>query len=122
MPRFFRLRRLYRKEHMFYNIPEVKYMEYGLQGLRAVDVICQHSKDGEIIPIRVRLTDEDGQRQAYTIKEYKDLSHQGTRTMPDGIYVTDKSVIFECRISVFDRLRMIRLYYDPESMVWRMTG
>lgn len=96
-------------------------MESGIPGLRAVDVICQHSKDGEIIPLRVRLTDEDGQRQAYTIKEYKDLSHQGTRTMPDGIYVTDKSVIFECRISVFDRLRMIRLYYDPESMVWRMT-
>ena len=25
-----------------------------------VDVICQHNKDGSMIPIRVRLTDEDG--------------------------------------------------------------
>lgn len=36
--------------------------------------------------------------------------------------VTDKSVIFECKIAVFDRLRLIRLYYDPGSMIWRMTG
>ena len=50
-----------------------------------VDVICQHNKDGSMIPMRVRLTDEDGAVQTYTIKNYEDLSHQGTRTMPDGI-------------------------------------
>ncbi|MBR1508952.1 MAG: hypothetical protein IJ619_13220 [Eubacterium sp.] len=30
-----------------------------------VDVICQHNKDGSMIPMRVRLTDEDGAVQTY---------------------------------------------------------
>ena len=97
-------------------------MGQNLPGLKAVDVICQHSRDGEIVPMRIRLTDEDGQKQAFRIKEYRDLSHQGTRTMPDGVYVTDKTLVYECKIVVFDRLRMVRLYYEPSAMVWKMTG
>ena len=44
-----------------------------------VDVICQQNRDGTMIPLRVRLTDEEGATQTYTIKEYKDLSHQGDK-------------------------------------------
>ncbi len=93
-----------------------------MENLREVDVICQHSADGTIIPLRVRITDEDGLRQAFTIKGYKDLSHHGTRTMPDGIYVTDKTLIFQCKICVIDRERIIMLYYDPSQTIWKMTG
>ena len=100
-------------EHMFDNMV--------MENLRTVDVICQHSADGTIIPMRVRITDEDGLRQAFTIKGYKDLSHHGTRTMPDGVYVTDKTLIFQCKISVIDRERIIMLYYDPTQTVWKMT-
>ena len=39
-----------------------------------VDVICQHSRDGSLIPIRVRVVDEEGEFQSYTIKGYKDDS------------------------------------------------
>ena len=89
---------------------------------QSVDVICQHSKDGTIIPIRVRLVDEDGSIQTYTIKNYKDVSHNGTRTMPDGVFISDKTFAYECQIVVFGRYKMIRLYYDPfNSQVWRMT-
>ena len=89
---------------------------------KEVDVICQHSSDGSIIPLRVRMTDEDGLRQAFTIKEYKDLSHKGTRTMPDGMHVTDLTLIFQCKICVIDRERIITLYLDPPNLVWKMTG
>ena len=41
-----------------------------------IDVICQHNKDGEIIPMRLRLCDDDGEPHAFTIKSYKDLSHK----------------------------------------------
>ncbi len=92
-----------------------------MEKIRDVDVICQHSADGTIIPLRVRLTDEDGLRQAFTIKGYKDLSHLGTRTMPDGVYVTDKTLVFECKICVLNRERIIMLYYDLPGTVWRMT-
>ena len=80
-----------------------------------VDVICQHNKDGSMIPMRVRLTDEDGAVQTYTIKSYEDLSHQGTRTMPDGMYVSDRTFVYECQVQAFGRYRMIRLYYEPRS-------
>ena len=87
-----------------------------------VDVICQHSRDGSLIPIRVRVVDEEGEFQSYTIKGYKDISHQGTRTMPDGIYVSNNTYIFECQITVFGRPKMIRLYYEPGHTIWRMTA
>ncbi len=90
--------------------------------LRAVDVICQHSRDGTIFPIKIRTVDEDGEYQTYTIKGYRDLSHQGTREMPDGVYVTNDTLIFECFIAVFGRRRLVRLYYNPSGIVWKMTS
>lgn len=85
-----------------------------------VDVICQHSKDGTIIPIKVRVVDEDGEYHVYTIKKYNDLSHQGTREMPDGMYVTNLTLVYECQIIVFGKSRIIRLYLDPNSTIWKM--
>lgn len=90
--------------------------------LKDVEVICHYSTEGKITPLRVKLVDEDGQRQAFVIKEYRDLSGQGARTMPDGVYVADNTFVYECKISVFNRMRMIRLYYNPRNMVWKMTG
>ena len=90
--------------------------------LKPVDVICEHSRDGTVIPIKVRAVDEDGEFQTYSIKEYRDVSHNGTRTMPDGVYVTNGTIVFECNIIVFGRKRLIRLYYDPTGLVWKMTA
>ena len=90
--------------------------------VKVIDVICQHSRDGTVIPLRVRIVDDDGEVQTYTIKGYKDVSHQGTRTMPDGMYVTDKTFVYECNIMAFGRRRMIRLYYEPSGTVWKMTA
>ena len=89
--------------------------------LKDVDVICSFMHGGSIIPLRVRITDEDGQRQAFTIKEYRDLSGLGARTMPDGVYVSDTTLVYECKICVFDKLRLIRLYYTPSRMAWKIT-
>ena len=90
--------------------------------MKAVDVICQHSLDGTIIPLRVRIKDEEGEYQAYTIKDYRDLSHQGTRIMPDGVYVTNQTLVYECNITVFGRTKKIRLYYETGGTVWKMTA
>ncbi len=87
-----------------------------------VDLICQHSVDGTITPIRIRFKDDDGLMQAYNIKEYIDISHQGTRTMPDGVFITDNTIAFECKIMVFDQIKNIRLYYFDASNKWVMTG
>lgn len=86
-----------------------------------VDVICQHSTDGSIYPIKIRVTDEDGVRQVYIIHEYTDLSHQGSYTLSDGVTVANDTLVFDCKISIFDETRHIRLYYRPSNMIWKMT-
>jgi hypothetical protein len=88
-----------------------------------VDVIAQFASNGIIRPIRIRVTDEDGQHQDFTIKSYKDLSHQGTRTMPDGVLVTDETYVYECGIEVFGQLKKIRLYFrtDSHGFDWKIT-
>ena len=92
------------------------------QEAKAVDVICQHSRDGTTIPMRVRITDEDGQLQSYTIKGFRDLSHSGTREMPDGMYVNNSTLVFECYITDFGRKRLIRLYHEQNADIWKMTA
>ncbi|MCR5310925.1 MAG: hypothetical protein K6E32_05840 [Lachnospiraceae bacterium] len=89
---------------------------------KPVDVICEFSRDGTIIPIKIRTADEDGEYQTYIIKEYRDLSHRGTRSMPDGVYVTDETLIFECNIIVFGCKKLIRLYYKTGEHCWIMTA
>lgn len=89
---------------------------------KEIDLICLHGTNGEVTPIRLRLKDEDGQYQAYTIKEYRDLSHHGTKLMPDGVYLTDKTLIFECKIIVFGREKRIRLYSNEPYLSWIMTS
>ena len=89
---------------------------------KPVDVICQHSRDGSLIPLRVRVKDDQGEYQTYRILEYKDMSHRGTRENPDGVFVTNNTFVFECAIMVFGRRRIIRLYYEPNNTVWKMTA
>ena len=88
--------------------------------LKPIDVICQHSRDEKITPIKIRVVDEDGEYQEYRIKGYRDLSGQGTRMMPDDVYVNNTTLIYECRITSFGRDRTIRIYYEPPVMRWRM--
>ena len=89
---------------------------------KTLDVICVHYKDGHVEPVRVRIKDEDGLYQAFDIKEFRDLSHNGTRDMPDGVSVSNNTLIFECIIHVFGKERQIRLYNDPPNLAWRYTG
>jgi len=91
---------------------------------KEVDVIAQFNTDGTIRPIRVRFEDEDGEMQEYTIKGYKDLSHQGSRTMPDGMSIANPDHVYECYIEVFGQRKLIRLYFKSSSddFKWIMTA
>ena len=50
---------------------------------------------------------------------FKGLSHQGTREMPDGMYVTDRTFVYECQVLAFGRFKMIRLYYGRQGLYGR---
>jgi hypothetical protein len=86
-----------------------------------VDVVCQHNRDGSMIPLKVRLTDEDGQIQAYKIRSYKDLSHKGKFEMPDDVIATSGVFPFECKIVCFGSERTIRLLYFAYDHVWMLV-
>ena len=88
---------------------------------RPIDVICQHTADGKIIPLRIRFSDENGERQTFNIEGYRDLSFQGAREMPDGMFVANDTLVFECKIIVHNQERRIYLYYKPSGIVWTMT-
>ena len=78
--------------------------------------------DGTVIPIKIRFEDEEGALQVHSIKEYKDISHKGTFTNPDGVYVTNEMLVFECKISVFGHVKGIMLYYDAGKSKWTMSA
>lgn len=83
-----------------------------------IDVICQHTKDQRIIPLRIRLNDEDGMVQTYNIKSYKDVTVHGSYEMPNGIRGTNDIWSFECKILVMDVLRRIKLHYHAKDNIW----
>ena len=85
---------------------------------KVVDVICQHTRDFKIIPMRVRIQDEDGEFHTYNIKSYKDTSPSGTYQMPNGMHVTRGMWTFECKIMVFDSIKRISLFYNPSDNKW----
>ena len=86
------------------------------------DVICQHKTDGTIIPLKIRITDEDGEYQVYNIKSYKDVSNRTAYTMPNGTSVTPANHLwkFECKISVFNTLKRIQLFYNANENSWKV--
>lgn len=88
---------------------------------KAVDVICQHTREGNIIPLKIRVQDEEGEFQNYVVKGYKDLSHKGSYTMPNGVGVTSTIFPFECKIVVFERERIVHLYYNSLDHIWCMS-
>ena len=88
---------------------------------KKIDVICQHTRDQKIIPLRIRLQDEDGEFHTYNIKSYKDRSPAGTYQMPNGVYVTRDTWIFDCKINVFDVLKNITLFYNPRDNKWTIV-
>ena len=84
-------------------------------------MICLHKADGTIIPIKIRMLDDDGAYQEYRIKAYKDLSCKGnTYCLPDALPVSKSIYPFECKIECFGRERKIRLFYNSFEHTWML--
>ena len=86
-----------------------------------VDVICQFNKDGDIMPIKIRVTDDDGELQEYAIKGYKIIDCDVEAESPDGVHFGPEIRAFECKIIDFGREKYIRLYFQPRTCTWFMT-
>ena len=89
---------------------------------QTVDVIALHQTDGSIIPLRIRLTDEEGERREFTILQYRDIGGKGNQTLPDGGCISNDTLAYECYIEVAGVRRLIRLYHKPVLQShWTLT-
>ena len=83
-----------------------------MSGRTAVDVICQHSKDGTIIPMRVRLVTEDGEYETFIITGYKQIEDP-------NIGIANRSILtFSCKVQAHERERRFKLVYYVNQMTW----
>ena len=85
-----------------------------------VDVICEYKSDGKLIPYKFRIMNEDGEYETYSVKEYRELPKKGAYTTQDGIYVSNKDRILECKIVILGTQKITRLYYNPDLEKWRL--
>jgi len=87
-----------------------------------IDVICQNCRDGSIIPLKIRLVDEDEQIQQYIIKQYKETTQTGVYSLPSGVKVQygEQLRSFECKIESFQREKTIGIIYNPKSQIWKI--
>ena len=94
----------------------------GYDSLKPVDVISECTADGEIVPLKLRVKDDNGEYQSYRIDSYKNMTGTGTYDTQDGVYVNDQSVYFRCNITVFGKKRTVTLYYWQSEGVWRLAA
>lgn len=77
-----------------------------------IEVICQHNREGEIIPIKLRVKDSDGLLQDYAVKSYKPVPHDlGLQTQE-----------YECVVAVFGVYKHIRIFHNYNDHIWRIRN
>lgn len=77
--------------------------------MQNIDVICQIKSDGSMIPIRIKVEDNEQQLQIFNIKRYKPLKS----------YIN--FLDFDCIIEVFKIEKMIKLRYVINEHKWLIT-
>lgn len=82
------------------------------------DVICQHTKDGRTIPLKIRIEDEDGELQSYNIRSYRQLSVGGSLLLPNEVNVAKTIWRYECKVCIWGRERIVELFYHLHENVW----
>ena len=92
--------------------------------MKDVDVICQIKSDGSIIPIRIKIEDEEKQIQIFNIKRYKPpkeclQSDRGFNSV--GRMPSSNMMDFECVIEIFETEKIIKLRYLVSSHNWGLV-
>ncbi len=88
---------------------------------KPVDVILQNNIDGTIIPLKLRIKGEDGEQYECKVIGDIDLSGQGARTFADGVYVSNRNLVYKCKLQVEDKEKVVNLYHIPSISAWCIT-
>lgn len=87
-----------------------------------IDVICQFSCDGSIIPIKLRLKDENGEFQSYLVHGYIEYPAGKTYKLPNGFTATNTIHVFKCKILCFGTEKILHLYYNASCCKWHLLS
>lgn len=67
-----------------------------------IDVISQHTREGKIILLKIRVKYENGEFQVFMVQGYRDLTHPGKYTLGNGVEVFGCTIkTYECKTVVF---------------------
>jgi len=86
-----------------------------------IDVICQYTKTGNIIPMRLRFQDCDGIFHEFNVKGYKELSVPGSYKSPYGTLSHSSNWTFLCKIQVFDKYKNVELFFNSTDNLWKIV-
>lgn len=85
---------------------------------KAADVICMITKEGKTIPLKFRVTDEDGEVQTYSVKSYRMISHTKEIILPNEVTIDRIIWNYECKINVWGKERIVSLCHHTHENVW----
>jgi len=83
-------------------------------------VICQHTIDARIIPLKIRIQDEDGEMQTYSVKRYRTLNAIGKVVLPNEVSVSSHIKYFECKLNIFGTEKIVNLSYNLSDNLWHV--
>lgn len=72
----------------------------------SIDLICQHTREGNIIPLRIRVQDEDMEYQELNIKRYREKNEIGL-------------IKFECDVVVRDTKKTVTIF-SSDGLTWKI--
>lgn len=82
---------------------------------KEADVICQHTKEHKIIPMRVRFENDDGMMETYNILSYKDMNEYAS----DGLPIMKHIWKFLCKLDAGNgREGMVLLRCFATQQLW----
>lgn len=82
---------------------------------QTLDVIAQYNRDGSIIPLKIRLYDEDGELQSYIVKAVRER-YINSSTAPTNYSI----IIFDCKINVFGKDKIVSISYSYADRLWKL--
>ena len=87
-----------------------------------IDVICQYTKEGNIIPMRLRVQDEDGLFKTYSVKSYREKTQAENGKTPYGTIKHGQNWSFECTIQVVNKILTVELFFNGKDNLWKVIS
>lgn len=83
-----------------------------IRGDKPLDVICQITRDGDIIPIKFRMADDEGVLQEYKVLGYRRVFDEWEKGVNTPV------LSFECLIVDHNQKKVVKIHYIKAESLW----